>query len=63
MKDMVFLHGKEAFWVNLLLLFAVIVFMAPIILVFLLRFIYKAITTVNEQVKEKVTVQGVLESV
>lgn len=63
MKDMVFLKGKEAVWVNLLLLFAILIFIAPIILVFFLRFIYKAIKTFNEQVKENVPVQGVLERV
>ena len=63
MKDMVFVKGSEAFWVNLLLIIAVVLFILPIILVFLLRVVYKAINTANEKVKESIPVQGVFERV
>jgi hypothetical protein len=63
MKDMVFIKGKEAVGVNILLLLVVVIFIVPIVLIFFLRFLYKSIRSVNEQAKVTLPVNGVLERI
>jgi len=62
-NEMVFIKGKEAVITKFLILIAVLLFIIPIILIFLLRSVYKSILIVKEQTKAVVPVNGILENV
>lgn len=49
MKDIVFLKGKESAWVGILLFLAVLVFIVPIAVVFIVRGIYRMFQIAKEQ--------------
>jgi len=48
-KEIFYLKGKEAFITNLLMLVVLIVFSVPIVLIFLLRGIYKLIINLKNK--------------
>ncbi|OQY03540.1 MAG: hypothetical protein B6I20_04825 [Bacteroidetes bacterium 4572_117] len=49
-KGMRFVQGKESVFVNVLLLLAIVVFFVPIAMVFVLRFLYRTIQRLNNDV-------------
>jgi len=60
-REMVFIKGKEAVLVNVLLLFALLLFIIPIVLIIFLRFLYKSLNTVKEQTIVNIPIDGILE--
>ncbi len=63
MREMVFIKGKEAIVVNILLFFALLLFIVPIVLILFLRFLYRSIQTFKEQTILQVPINGILEKV
>ncbi len=57
-KNLLFLKGKESAFINILLLVATVVFIVPIVLVFSLRFLYRSVQTVKDEVAESTQVDA-----
>lgn len=63
MKEIIFIKGKESIIVNLLLLAAIILFIVPIVLIFILRGVYKLVQNAREKVNVVEHVNARLEKV
>ncbi|MEN8119020.1 MAG: hypothetical protein ABFS35_01675 [Bacteroidota bacterium] len=54
-KDMIFLKGKESAITNVLFLIAIVIFIAPLGVVFALRFLYKSVLKAKESISVSTT--------
>jgi len=63
MKEVIFIKGKESVVVNLLLLVAIIIFIVPIAMIFILRGVYRLVQNAKENVKVVEHVNARLEKV
>ncbi len=63
MNEIIFLKGKESAWAGLLLLLAIIIFIVPIVLIFLLRTFYRMLQIAKEQSRVPQGVNADLENV